>query len=144
MREVPEQLVDREAEADLLGCAFAATLAVDAHPDHAEARRVLDGFATFDATWICSRDLARVASAMQYVQRSEGTPIPLAVRDALRERGYHQEIRALPMLITRTSAVISGWSYYVRCVGEVCARRREYLAHVDAAAEILTEGGVPR
>lgn len=139
--EIPTELVDREAEADLLGSVFAAVLALDSRPDHAGAREVLEDFARFDVTWICSRDLARVASAMQVVQRDEGAPIPLAVCDVLQERRHFEELRhVLPMLVTRSAAVISGWSYYVKRVGEVCARRREYLAHVGAAADLLAEG----
>jgi hypothetical protein len=137
---VPDELVDREAEEDVLGCVFAAMFALDANPQREDARRILDEFARFDTTWLSCADVRRVAVAMQSAQRAAGVPAPLVVRDELRRAGRHEELRGLlPALVTRSGAVIAGWSYYVARVGDVCAKRRAYLAHVNAAVDLIAD-----
>jgi hypothetical protein len=133
----PEQLLDRDSETFLLGSVFTACIAFDLRPDHDAARRVLDEFLRLETGWIGSSDLRAVAEAMQEVQRAQGTPVPLAVRDELRKRGFGQAVNALPMLITRSSAVISGYDYYVDRVRQAFERRTAFERHRDAAAELL-------
>ncbi|MGH2760453.1 MAG: hypothetical protein ACRDKJ_12965 [Actinomycetota bacterium] len=135
--EVPDHLVDRELELDLLGVAFLASFRLTG-TDNASARWALHLVASLDEALFGCRDCRLVLRAVQTVIRAHGVAAPALVRNELRKMRAFDEMRyVLPSVQGGAAGVISAIDGYRDRLFELAKRRAAYLRATTEAAQLL-------
>lgn len=135
----PANLVDLEAERDLIACCLRIAELAERAGFNGEAN--LAQVATLDVDDLAYPEHIAILEAVQAVLRETGTITPLLVRDELRRRKEWDALRLLPYVISPNRAVTAAALIHTAAlVKRTADRRRRFEALRDEAAEVVSEG----
>lgn len=132
----PANLIDLEAERDLVACCLRAGELAERAGFNGEAN--LKRVASLDPDDLVYHEHVAILTAIQSVLKTTGTIMPLLVRDELRRRGQHDALKLLPFVASPDRAVTAAaLGYAAASVARTAERRRHFEALRAEAAEVV-------
>lgn len=135
----PANLIDLEAERDLIACALRAGELAERAGFNGEAN--LKRVASLDPDDLVYHEHRAILLAIQTVLKATGTLMPLIVRDQLRAHKESDALRLLPYIASPDRGVTAAaLGYAAAAVHRVAERRRRFEALRNEAAEVVSGG----
>lgn len=133
----PDNLIDLEAERDLIACCLRAGELAERAGFNGEAN--LSRVAALNVDDLIYREHVAILSAVQAVLKATGTLMPLLVRDELRARKETDALRLLPYVVSPGRAVTAAAvGYLATSLKRTADRRRRFEALRNEAAAVVS------